>query len=497
MSRGPTASDRRTAAAVFLLAFVAYGWFFSGGGWNQAAHFDMARALVERQTLHIDGYKVNTGDVSWSVVGGEWHAYINKPPGASFMAAVPYAALYAAERAMRLDLDSWQVMTANAWIVTMLTCGVTGALIPAVLYLYGRRRAGATPLIAVAVALTVAFATVVFPYSTVFFTHVPSALFLLLAFVWLDERPLLAGVAAGIAGTCNYLCIPAVAVLAVAALIRSRKDVLRFVAGGAPFGILLAWYHDHCFGSPFRTAAETSRNFIREDLILGFFAPPTMEAFLGITVSEYRGLFYSSPVLLLAFVGAVVMFRRRELRRDLAVIAIIVAFFILSISSFSWWQGASAFGPRHLVAIVPLLAVPMLFLRGGPLLAVVWAALALLSAAQQVLAVAVDPLPSGAIAQPTRRYHLPVFLHGRVPPDLFPDVPGFDRFLGHVSVNEQAIDELTPHSLHPVGSKDSTWAAFNAGELLFGAGSRASVLPVALWMLAGSAVLLARARRSW
>jgi hypothetical protein len=404
--------------------------------------------------------------------------------------------LYAVERALRLDVDSWQVMTVNAWMVTLLTCGVAGALIAAVLYLYGRARAGATPAVAVAVALSVAFATIVFPYSTAFMTHVPSALFLLLAFVWLDERPLLAGVAAGIAGTCNYLCIPAVAVLAIAALVRSRRAVLRFVAGGAPFGILLAWYHDHCFGSPWTTAAETSRNFIKEDLILGFFARPTMEAFHGITVSEYRGLFYSSPVLVLAVAGAVVMFRRRELRGDLAVIAVIVAFFLLSISSFSWWHGASAFGPRHLVAIVPLLAVPLFFLRGGIILGVVWAVLALLSAGQQFLAVAVNPLPSGAIKQPTRRYHLPIFLHGSVAPDLLPDVPGFGQNVGHVSVNDQAIDEITSHSIHPAGSMESTWAAFNLGELLFGAGSRSSVLPIALWMLGGSALLLATAWRA-
>ena len=268
------------------------------------------------------------------------------------------------------------------------------------------------------------------------------------------------------------------------------------MAGGAPFGILLAWYHDHCFGSPWTTAAETSRNFIKEDLILGFFARPTMEAFHGITVSEYRGLFYSSPVLLLAVAGAVVMLRRRELRRDLAVIAVIVAFFLLSISSFSWWDGASAFGPRHLVAIVPLLAVPMLFLRGGIVLGVVWAVLALLSAGQQFLAVAVNPLPGGGIKKPTREYHLPIFLHGSVAPDLLPDVPGFGQNVGHVSVNDQAIDEITAHSIHPAGSKESTWAAFNLGELLFGPGSRTSVLPIALWMLGGSALLLATARRA-
>jgi hypothetical protein len=488
MPRGVPASDRRIALGLFLIPFVTYAWFFSGGGWNQAAHFDLARALVERQTLHIDGYRVNTGDISWSPVGGEWHAYINKPPGASFMAAVPYAVIYAVERARGVNVDGWQAMTVNAWLVTVLTCGVAGALIPVVVYLYARKRANASPVTAVAAALTIAFCTIVFPYSTAFLTHVPSALFLLLAFYWLDERPLLAGACAGIAGTCNYLCIVAAGVLAIGALLRSRKDGLRFIAGGVPFGILLALYHDWCFGSPFITAAETSRNFAAQDLILGFFARPTWEAFHGITVSEYRGLFFSSPVLLLAFIGAAVMLRRGVLRRELAIVAALVVIFVLINSSFNYWHGASAFGPRHLLAIVPLFAIPMLF-AGGRVIAAVWLVLALMSAGQQFLAAAVDPLPSGAIKEPTRMYHLPLFSRGRV--------PAATDYVGKVSVNTQAIDEITPHSLHPPGSKESTWAAFNLGELIFGAGHRTSVVPIALWMLAGSALLLATARRSW
>ena len=53
-------SDRRLAVGLFLLSFVVYVWFFSGGGWNQNAHFDLSRALVERGTLYIDGYHTNT-----------------------------------------------------------------------------------------------------------------------------------------------------------------------------------------------------------------------------------------------------------------------------------------------------------------------------------------------------------------------------------------------------------------------------------------------------
>jgi hypothetical protein len=475
MPRGLTASDRRYALALFLLPFVTYAWFFSGGGWNQNAHFDLARALVERQTLHIDGYRVNTGDISWSPVGGEWHAYINKPPGASFLAAVPYALVYAVGRAMNVNLDAWQVMTVNAWVVTVLTCGVTGALIPVVLYLYARRKVGATPLVAAAAALAIAFGTIVFPYSTTLMAHVPSALFLLLAFVWLDERPLLAGICAGIAGTCNYLCIPAAAVLAIGAFVHSWRGALRFIAGGVPFGILLALYHDWCFGSPFTTAVEVSTNFTEKGRLFGVFAMPLPKALWGLTFAEYRGLFFGAPVLLLALAGAVVMLRRRVFRRELAMVAAIFAIFLFSVSSFNGWSGGSAFGPRYLLTVVPLFAIPMLFALNGRVLAVLFLLLGLASAAQQLVATAINPLPEAGVQRPLRDYYLKT---------------------DEVSVNTHAIDELVPHFTYARGSRESTWASFNLGELVTGAGRPFSVLPIALWMLGGSALLLATARRA-
>jgi hypothetical protein len=457
------ATDRRIAVGLFILAFVTYAWFFGGGGWNQNAQFDLTRALVERQTLHIDGYRVNTGDISWSRVSGEWHAYINKPPGVSFLAAIPYAFLYAIEHARNVPIDSWTWITINAWLVTVLTCGVTGALIPVVLYLYGIRRA--SRLAALGVALAVAFGTIVFPYATMLMAHVPAALFLLLTFIWIEERPMLAGICAGIAGVCFYICIPAAIVMLIDAMIRSRRDAMRFALGGLPFGIVLGIYQYLCFGSPFRTSVEASTNFTEKGLLFGVFHLPSLDALWGLTFSEYRGLFFVSPVLLLAFLGA---FRMK--RRELAMIAAIVTIFLVSIAGFNGWHGGSAFGPRYLLPMIPLLAIPMLYIRGhAPVIAGI--VLGVLSFGMQLLATAVDPMPRGSIGRPVRDYLLRV---------------------GRTSVNPQSMDELIPYRSYPRGSHESTWAAFNLGELLFGAGNPLSVAPVVLWVVLSAGVILRR-----
>ncbi len=468
-----TAADRRIALGLFIVVFVADAWFFGGGGWNQNAHFDLTRALVERQTLHIDGYRVNTGDVSWSPVSGEWHAYINKPPGISFIGAIPYAFLDWIERAQNVPLDEWQVMQLNAYLVTVLTCGVSGAWIAVVLYLYGMRRA--SRLVALGVALAIALGTIIFPFTTMLMAHVTPALFLLLAFVWLDDRPVLAGICAGIAGTCYYMCIPAAIVMFLGAWIRSRANAIRFALAGAPFGIALGIYHYVCFGSPFLTSLEVSKGFTEKGLLFGVFRLPSMTALWGLLFSSYRGLFFFCPVLILAVAGAMVMWNRRIQRRDLVMIAAIFAIFVLSFSAFNGWHGGGSYGPRYLIPMIPLMGIPMLFVHGRRL-AIAGLVLGVASFVIQLGGTAVDPAPYASFFHPVGDIALPGLI------------------AGPVSRNPQSIDELVPYRSYPRGSYEGAWASFNLGEIAFGAGNPLSVLPIALWVLLGSVWLWREAK---
>ncbi|HEX6085788.1 MAG TPA: hypothetical protein VF266_14750 [Thermoanaerobaculia bacterium] len=469
------ASDRKLAVGLFLLTFVTYAWFFGGGGWNQNAHFDLTRALVERQTFHIDGYRVNSGDIGWSNVSGEWHAYSNKPPGLPFLAAIPYFAMYHLERALHVPLDSWLWMTINVYVLTLLVVATSGAGIAVLLFRWARRHS--PPSHAVLVALIGAFGTIVLPYSQLFFSPVPAAFFLLLAFHVLDERPVLAGAAAGIAGLCFYICIPAAAVLAIARLVEDRQSCLsrrgqagspvlhrawKFILAGLPFGALLGWYHTVCFGAPWRTSLETAQNFTERGLFLGLFRNyPTKLALWGLTFSEYRGLFFVSPVLLLALFG---LWKMR--RRDAAIVLAIFAIFLLMVASFNGWEGGSSFGPRHILPAIPFLVLPLAFVRARWLLVPF-----VISVAMNLMATAIDASPPGGIQRPFRDFYLTK---------------------DAVSINQQSVDELLPNHLYKPGSKESEWASFNLGEFVLGAGNPWSVLPIALWMLGGSALLVRR-----
>jgi hypothetical protein len=476
------------ARGLFAISFVAYAWFFGGGGWNQNANFDLTRAIVERGTFAIDAYRDNTYDVSFH---GN-HVYANKAPGLSLLACVPYGIVYALERAMGIDVDSFAATTINMYLCTVAVCALSGALLVALVFLYARRRVGASRSAALAVALIVAFGTYVFAYSTVFFAHVPAALLLFWSFSSMDKPWLSAGLGGG-AVLCNYTSFPALTVIVLAGIFLSgaamrMRAALGYLLGGLPFAIVLLAYQAICFGSPFRTAVEaTSGVFQTRGALFGVFGTPSLDALIGITISRHRGLFFLSPVLVFAFAGTVVMLRRRTMGRELAVVAGVFLAFLLVNISFNNWEGGSAIGPRYMLPVVPFLAVPMLFATGG--MHALWVALSAISFVFNFAVVAVNPLPSRTIRDPIFDYALPLLITGH-PPGHTPAYPplAWKQMLGHVSVNRHSADEFAPFVKHPPGSPEAEWASFNLGELI-APGTVMSLLPILIWILGGAAVL--------
>jgi hypothetical protein len=477
-SATPQLIDRRIAEWLFLLTFAVYAWFYAGAGWNQNALFDTTRAMVERHTFTIDAYASNTGDVG-RYAG---HIYANKAPGLSWLAAVPYALLYAFER----DPGDPVSIGINAYLCTLVVVAAIAALIPALLYSFARKR-GVSPLWAATVALTIAFATQVMPYSTMFMVHAPSGALMLLALT--TERRALAGVAAALAASMNYLCAPLVVLIV---LVRGW----RALAAAVPPLVALALFQKVCFGGYFRTSIATmDERFVDRGALLGILGRPSLEAFAGITISPYRGLFFYAPVLLLAIAGAVLWFRSRRDRPELAIVAAMTLVFFGFNVSFNGWEAGFGIGARYLVPLIPLFGLAMLHCRGflRPLLVT----LAAVSFAINFTATAVDPLPSASIPSPLTQYLVPLLLHGRFSPDVPITAPwSAATFTGHTSVNRLAHDEAVVFTRHRPGSPASEWSSFNLGETFAGAGDPRSLIPPLLLLAGGAAAILRRARRA-
>ena len=454
-----SASDLRIAEWLFLLTCAVYGYFYAGAGWNQNAQLDLTRAIVEQHSFAIDAYASNTGDVSMH----DGHVYANKSPGLSFLGAIAYAVIHP------LVADD----AIAAWLVTLLTVVPFGALIPALLFLEGRRR-GFPPLWCAVVALTIAFATQLFPYSTLFMLHVPSGALMLVALT--SRRAWLAGLAAGGAVVMNYLCAP---ILLCALILRGWRSLI----GMAPPLLLLAIYQRICFGA-FTTIsiAKEDPRFLTQGHVMGVFGAPSLEALFGITISPYRGLFYFAPVLIMAAIFL----------RSRCILFVSAVFFAFNVC-FNGWEGGFGIGARYLVPLIPLWGIALLYAKPRWLVI----ALAAISFVFNFAAAAVDPQPSGTIPRPMTQYILPLLFRGHFSPSV-PITPPWsaETFTGHTSVNRMAHDEAIVFTRHAPGSLVSEWSSFNLGEPFFGPGDARSLIPVLLLLAGGAFAIVRRARQA-
>jgi hypothetical protein len=214
---------------------------------------------------------------------------------------------------------------------------------------------------------TLLFASPLFIYSLLFFSHVFVAVAVYFAFRFLfDEsegsrgRFLLAGVLSGLAVISEFPAVFPVAVFAIGILFMDKRErVARlgyFVLGGLPFAIFLLGYNNSLFGSPFSFsyAHETFPEWaeVANTGVFGIGFPTISNLFL-LLLSPSRGLFFFAPLLVPGVVNFFVSAQRATLRHRVKVAAVLLT--VLVMSGHAAAHGGWAFGPRYLVLIVPLL----------------------------------------------------------------------------------------------------------------------------------------------
>jgi len=367
-------------------------------GYNQGSHLALVRALADG-TPRIDRYRDYSGDVSYY----RGHVYSNKAPGLAFATLPAYLALRAAHLPHGVHaLSVWSV------------------LLPAVilLVLVGSTVERIEPGLGTLTAATLGLATLVLPFTGLFFAHVLSALlgFAAFAVLWRErdgpQRPALvagAGLLAGLAVTTEYPLALAGAVLGVYALARTLpvRRGLAYVAGVAIGVAPLLAYDWWAFGSPTHVSYgdAAGARATHPPAFFGMSAPRPRVA-LELLLSS-RGLLVLGPVIALGAAGAVLLYRRGRRAEALVVGAVAVAFVVYD-SGFWGPFGGWGPGPRYLIPMLPFLAVPLaLAWRRWPLTT---GALAVVSAGIMLAATATDPLlPNGV--EPTRWWRLLVHGH--------------------------------------------------------------------------------------
>jgi len=367
------AVERRRAWLIGLALLCAYGFFFyRGGNWNVEARNAQIVSLAEDQTLAIDPYERWTGDKAYY----QGHYYSDKLIGPSLV-AVPF--YLASNRLLSAAGVRPQLALMLALrIANVFANAVPSALMGALLYLF-LAELGLAAKLRVWLAFACGFGTLALPYSTALFGHQFGAVcafgcFLLLwrqREVWSARRAVAAGLLAGLGAISDFTTMLIACFLGLYAIWRSRGQpgdapgmatvvtrVLLFaLLAAVPVSLQLSanW---SSFGSPFVFPhihhVQPSFRARHAAGLLGVHLPQLYPLY-QLTVGSWRGLFYASPVLLLALPGFCLLGRGR--RAEAALIAVSWLGVLLMNAGYENWTAGSAYGPRYQIPAIPFLVL--------------------------------------------------------------------------------------------------------------------------------------------
>jgi hypothetical protein len=398
---------RSHVLGVVALGAVVAAWALplQSVGCGQNAHYAATRSFAEGHPW-IDRYAAETCDI---VHRGD-HYYAAKGPALDLWAAPWYLLLHAAG-AVPSNPNAhlgYPAAMLGVPLRAVWQIGLWAVVLPGLALLLLVRRAAdeLEPGTGVAAAVTLGLGTLVLPFSTLYFAHVPAAMLAFAAFVLLYRRRTLRAAAA--AGACAGLAIAvdlplAVAAVALTVYAAARAPHIRRVAafaGGAVVGLTpLFAFGIWAFGSPFRlaysgAAINPGGGGKEQADVHGLFftlTSPHPRLALEMLLSQ-RGLLVLTPVVAAGAAGVVLLWRR-GLRAEASLIAgLCVAELCWNAfrPSYSLALGGWAPGPRFLVPLLPFLCFALApALRRAPATV---GALALISAGAMVVATSAEPL---------------------------------------------------------------------------------------------------------
>jgi hypothetical protein len=300
------------------------------------------------------------------------HLYSNKAPGMSVLAIPAY------ELAQLPQPAAWHNYDLRLWLVRALTAGVFFVFGT---FLVGRVAEGLAPGFGAPTLVTFALGTLAFSFAASNFDHVPAMTLGFVAFLLLWRRlPLASGLVAGLGLLVEYEEAPVVLALLAYGLWLGRGALRRYVIGVAPGALLLGAYDWRAFGAPWHTALTYSDNLYtnQEDSGLLGVHMPNLHATRLVFVGD-RGLLFTSPVLVLAAAGLILLWRRGLRAETLVCAAVTAAYLIAECGYFIPYGGLSP-GPRFVIPALAFLSVGL-----GPAFAR-WPRLTTLTAAASIVA---------------------------------------------------------------------------------------------------------------
>lgn len=412
----PPLSPGWLAVALLFFCHIYFSQMYPNfNGTNEYSRLLLVSAIVDDGSIQIDHAITRWGDCEdKSYYNG--HYYSDKAIGVALL-GVPIYFL------ARLIPVHWPP---NLLIFLLRTICIT---LPSLLFLKPLGRFWQTinpdPAVVARCILVFLFGTIAFTYSMQFIAQqlVGALLFLSFYLIWSKPTPsrlLIAGAFSGMAVLSEYPALFAVAILAVYAAVKLRGRSLWFVAGTLPFAALLLGYNFMIFGTPFDVTyrhmagqaqvAEHAKGLIG----LGLLQP---EAIYGQLFSSRRGLFFYSPVLLMALPGFYFFARIARWKAEAWLFAALSLCYLLVYSSAAPWDFGWVLGPRFLTPALPFLMTAVFVAMSHPWFSggvgrFLMLLLSLVSIMMVTVGTITFPFPSSEMRDPFFLLSLPLFLHG-------------------------------------------------------------------------------------
>ncbi|MFW9915609.1 MAG: hypothetical protein ACFFGZ_08350 [Candidatus Thorarchaeota archaeon] len=221
-------------------------------------------------------------------------------------------------------------------------------------------------------SLVLAFASIWYPYTPTFFSHaivgslLIHAIFYLFrskTFAWAKKDLLAAGLFSSLAVSSEYavlFLLPCIILYILLPIQLSefwiKEKISQVELFGLPVvitGILIGLYHFICFGNPLSTPYTYSYVFAKYQHFLN----PIDDGLNVLLFSSSHGLFYFMPVALLGLISLPTLYRKFPAETSLIFSMFLII--LLWISKFFKPDGGLAWSARHLVAVTPLLVIPL------------------------------------------------------------------------------------------------------------------------------------------
>jgi len=328
-----------------IFTFTASGRL---GSSDAEAMFNAARSLADHGSLDVGACEPSDNHCVPGVDGRNYSGFGILP---SLLSVPPLVAARALARG-----DSAQRNALERFAVSMIVGPVTGALLVTefsalVLGLGYRRRAALGMAALLAIASPFWFYSAKGLYSEPLF-----ALCLVAALIAVsrDERPrgaVLAGLLFGAAMLTRLVGVILLPAFAGLARRSAWRRTLGFGAAVGTVGLLVAYLNYSRFGSPLRTGYH-----LLFPTAAAMFSTPWSVGLRGLLFDGTAGLLWFFPVSLFA-PAAWRAFHRRH--RDLAVVVAVACILqLLFFMKYTVWAGGWSVGPRMLLPVLPLLALP-------------------------------------------------------------------------------------------------------------------------------------------